>query len=135
MGQNEHIWPKMVKFWSKRAQKVNFENFPPKKIAPFFKRSKNMFLWRKWGTFRAAFGRNRPKWAYLAQNGKKMPKKSILRIFPRNFFAPFFKRPKNMFLWRKWGTFIVAFGRNRPKWAYLAQNGQILVKKSPKSEF
>ena len=30
-----------------------------------------------------------------------------------------------MFLLRKWGTFIVALGRNRLKWAYLVQNGQI----------
>ena len=49
-----------------------------------------------------------------------MAKKSNLRIFPKKYFGPFFKRPKNMFLWRKWGTFIVAFERNRPKWAYLA---------------
>jgi hypothetical protein len=127
--------PKWSNFGQKEPKKWILRIFPRKKIAPFFKRPKNMFLWRKWGTFIAAFGRNRPKWAYLAQNGQKTPKKSILRIFPRNFFAPFFKRPKNMFLWRKWGTFIVAFGRNGPKWAYLAQNGQILVKKSPKSEF
>ena len=71
-----------------------------------------------------AFGRNRPKWAYLAKKCQILVKKSNLRISPRN-----------MFLCQKWGTFIVAFGRNRPKWAYLAQNGQILVKKSPKSKF
>ena len=108
--------------------------FPPKKFALFFKRPKNMFLCQKLEQFIVGFGRNRPKWAYLAQNGqilvKKTSQKTILRIFPRKKIAQFFKRPTNMYLWRNWGTFIIAFGRNRPKWAYLAQNGQILVKKN-----
>ena len=53
-----------------------------------------------------------PKWSNFGQNS---PKKSILRISPPKKIAPFFKRPKNTFLWRKRGTFIVAFGKNRPK--------------------
>ena len=52
------------------------------------------------------------KWSNVGQN---TPKKSILRIFPQKKIASFFKRPTNMFLWRKRGTFIVEFGRNRPK--------------------
>ena len=62
------------------------------------------------------------KWSNFGQN---TPKKSILRIFPQKKFASFFKRPKYMFLlWRKWGPFIAAFVRNRPKRAFLAKNGQ-----------
>ena len=56
--------------------------------------------------------------------------KKIERIFPQNFFPPFFKRPKNRFLCQKSGKFIVAFGRNGPKRAFLTKNGQILAKKS-----
>ena len=62
-----------------------------------------------------------PKWSNV---GQKTPKRSILRIFPKIIIAPFLKRPKNTFLWRKWVTFIEAFGRNRPKLAFLAKNGQ-----------
>ena len=47
IGQNEHIWLKMVKFWSKYGQKSVLRIFPPKKFASFFKRPKNMFLWQK----------------------------------------------------------------------------------------
>ena len=45
MGRNEHIWPKMAKFWSKNAQKVKFENPPPpkKKFRHFLKDQKIRF--------------------------------------------------------------------------------------------
>ena len=44
IGRNEHIWPKMVKFWSKNAQKVKFENFPPKKnLRHFLNNQKKCF--------------------------------------------------------------------------------------------
>ena len=59
---------------------------------------------------------------------KKCPKSQIWD-FSQKIFCAIFKRPKNMFLWWKRGTFIEALGGNRPKWAYLAQNGQ----KRPKS--
>ena len=55
-------------------------------------------------------------------------------IFPKKLFSPFFKRPKNRFLCQKSGKFIVAFGRNGPKTAFLAKNSQILDKNSQKIE-
>ena len=61
--------------------------------------------------------------------GQKIPKKWNLRIFPRNFFSTFFKRPTNRFLWQKSGKVIVAFGRNGPKRAFLAKKGKIFAKK------
>ena len=47
-----------------------------------------------------------------------------MRNFARIFFTPFFKRPKNRLLWQKSGKFIAVFGRNGPKRAFLAKNGQ-----------
>jgi hypothetical protein len=55
IGQNEHIWPK----WSKNAQKVKFENFPPKQNCAIFlnnqkyvsmAKMRNMYssVWEKW---------------------------------------------------------------------------------------
>ena len=39
-----------------------------------------------------------------------------------------------MFIWQKSGKFIVAFGRNEPKRAFLAKKGQILAKTGQKIE-
>ena len=54
--------------------------------------------------------------------------------FRPDFFTPFFKRPKNGFLWQKSGKFIVAFGRNGPKKAFLAKNGQKIENENFPSE-
>ena len=75
---------------------------------------------QKSGKFIVAFGSNGPKRAFWPKTAKK----SKTRICPRKFFSPFFKRPKNRFLWQKSGKFIVAFGINGPKRAFLAKNGQ-----------
>ena len=69
------------------------------------------------------------KWAKKIIFGQKRPK-SKMRIFPRNFFSLFFKRPKNRFLGQQSGKFIAALGRNGPKRAFLAKNGQNWAKKS-----
>ena len=61
----------------------------------------------------------------LAKNVRKIENEN----FPANFFSSLFKTPKNRFLWQKSGKFIVALGRNGPKTAFLAKNGQILAKK------
>ena len=66
-------------------------------------------------------------WSQETSKQIKMQKKDSTQYISLYFF--FF------FLWWKWGTFIVAFGRNRPKWAYLAQNGQMLVTKRSKSQW
>ena len=88
-------------FSVKNVQKVKFENFPPKLFSAIFKRPKNMFIWPKWGTFIVAFGRNRPKWAYLVQNGqilvKKCPKSQIWEFSPQNFLRHFLKHQKICF--------------------------------------
>ena len=67
-------------------------------FSAFFKTPKNRFLWQKSGKFIVAFGRNGPKRSFLAKNGQTLSKKT--RIFPQKFFSPFFKRPKNRFLWQ-----------------------------------
>ena len=45
--KSEFVGPNSAPRGTKNAQKVNFENFPRIKNAAFFKRPKNMFLWRK----------------------------------------------------------------------------------------
>ena len=79
-------------------------------------------VWEKWAK-KSIFGPKRPNF------GQKYPK-NRKQEFSREFFSSFFKRPKNRFLWQKSGKFIVAFGRNGSKKAFLAKNGKILAKKS-----
>ena len=73
--------------------------------------------WEKWAK-KSIFGQQRPNF------GQKIENENFTIILPS-----FFKIPKNRFLWQKSGKFIVAFGRNGPKRAFLANNGQILAKK------
>ena len=134
MGQKDQFWPKTAKFGPK---KIQFENFYRNFFSPFFKRPKNQFLWQKSGKFIEAFGRNEPKRAFLAKKGQILAKngqKIEIENLTADFFSSFFKRPKNRFLWQKSGIFIVAFGRNGPKRAFSAQNGQILAKNGQKVE-
>ena len=70
-------------------------------------------VWEKWAKKRI-FGQKRPNFGQKIENEN----------FHAEFFSPFFKRPKNRFLWQKSGKFIVAFGSNGPKRAFLAKNGQ-----------
>ena len=79
-------------------------------------------VWEKWAK-KSIFGQKRPNLAKIL--------KTI--ILPQKLFSSFFKRPKNRFLWQKSGTFIVAFGRNGPKRAFLAKKRPNLGKKRPKN--
>ena len=56
-GRNKHIWPKIVKF-----EKICLKFF-----WPFFKKTKNKFLWQKSEKIKVAFGRNGPKRVFLAK--------------------------------------------------------------------
>ena len=80
-------------------------------------------VWEKWAK-KSIFDQKRPNFGQKIENGN----------FPGEFFSPFFKRPKNRFQWQKSGKFIVAFGRNGPKRAFLAKNDQILAKNGQKVE-
>ena len=126
MGQKDQFWPKTAKFGPKKSNLKMFW--------AFFKIPKNQFLWQKSEKIKEAFGRNGPKGAFFAKDDQIMAKKSKTRIFARNFFQPFFKRPKNQLLWQKSEKIKVAFGRNGPKRAFLAKNYQILTKNGQKVE-
>ena len=110
---------------TQNGHKIENENFTAEIFSPFFKRPKNRFLWQKSGKFIIAFGRNAAKRAFLTKNDQILGKNGQ-KIENKNFraeiFSPFFKRPKNRFVWQKSGKFIVAFGRNGPKrareWIY-----------------
>ena len=131
MGQKEHFLPKTTKLWPKSRKR---EFLPGICFSPFFKRPKNQLLWQKSEKIKVTFGRKGPKRAFLAKNGQILTKKSKTRIFARNFFSPYFKRPKNQFLCQKSEKIKVAFGRKGPKRAFLVKNGQILTKNGQKVE-
>ena len=64
-------------------------------------------VWEKWA--------KEHFWPKTTKFWPKTAKKLKTIIFAPIFFSPFFKRPKNEFLWQKSEKFKVAFGRNRPK--------------------
>ena len=111
---------------TKNGQKIENKNFTAEIFSPFFKRPKNGFLWQKSGKFIIAFVRNGPKISFLTKNDQKIENVNFPGKF---FFHHFLKDQKNRFQWQKSGKFIVAFGKNGPKRAFLTKNGKILAKK------
>ena len=123
MGQKDQFWPKTAKFGPKKSN--FFGHFlKDQKISNYGKNQKKL---------KQRLGEH--FWPKTTKFWPKTAKKSKTRIFARNFFSPFFKRPKNQLLWQKSEKIKVAFeGRNGPKRAFLAKNDQILAQNGQKIE-
>ena len=121
MGQKDQFWPKTAKFGPKKSNLKFFW--------AFFKRPKKQFLWQK---LRKRLEEMGQKEHFFAKNDQILAKKLKTRIFAQNFFSPFFKRPKNQFLWQKSEKNKVAFGRNGLKRAFLAKTTKFWPKTAKK---
>ena len=135
MDQKEHFFAKTTKFWPKSRKREFLSGIF---FRHFLKDQKNSYYAKNQKNLKQRLGEMGQKehfWPKTTKFWPKTAKKSKTRIFARNFFSPYFKRPKNQFLCQKSEKIKVAFGRNGPKRAFLTQNDQKFENKNFRPEF